>query len=419
MNPADALKKVHAAMDKLIWGENQAHWAGPFARVRHTIEITSTGTASIDRTGKIKINAELVAQLPLKQLGYVIAHECSHPMLMYWDRMPKNADTDLWNKAQDCVINAGLITDGGADALPTWAMYTPEDYTGPLITEAIYAWFRRNPDKVPQGAQGADGQPMPGAGCGTEPGPAGEDSDSSAVEPGNGPRKPSNADPAPNWGQIAQHAKVIERIVGKGSAMCDVITPKPSYQNFADLLRFGARQADTSAGRNFRTYARASRREGSDPKILLPGYVGGVPKFAIVIDASSSMFREWIAKIATETIKLAKVFPKLKIYLLTHTDRVVWAGWITDKSATRDVQDATAFGGGTEVAPAYAALAKLGQWDAILHFTDCEVERPWPVPPTRKLIIGAWGDGAWRPYSTPPAGAKLVPCRDCDMESAA
>lgn len=415
MNHADALKRVHAAMDAIVWKENQPQWAGPFAQVRHKITISDSGTASINAKGEIKISAELAASLPLKQLGYVIAHEVSHPMLDHFQRMPVGADHSLWNKAGDVCINEPIFTDGGPDALPEWVIRRPEDYTGPLITEAIYSWFRRNPDKVPQGKQGADGKPMPGAGCGAEPGPAESGQDDAQDAPGQTP----SAQPSPSWGQVAAQARAIEKIVGKGSATCDVIAPKPSYQNFADLLRFGARMADTGAGRSVRTYARASRRDGADPKILMPGYMGGAPKLAIVIDVSSSMEREWVAKIAAETIKISKLFPHLKIWLATHTDRVVWSGWITDKSATRDVVTATGFSGGTLVRPVYEALSHAGTWDAILHFTDCEVDRPWPSPPTRKFIVGAWGDGAWRPYSAPPAGAKVVPCRDCDLGVAA
>lgn len=409
MNHTDALKKVHGAMDRLLWGENQAQWAGAFASVRGKITISTSGTANINRAGEIKISAELVASLPLKQLGYVIAHECSHPMLEYFQRLPKGGDANLFNKAQDVVINEALISDGGAHALPEWVMRKPEDYTGPMITEAIYAWFRRNPDKVPQGAKGADGQPLPGAGCGTEPEP----------KPGEGEGESAQglaSAPGADWGQIAQQARAVDRVVGKGSAVCSVIAPAPSFYNFAQLLRFGARQADTSAGRDHRTYARASRRDASDPKILLPGFVGGVPKLAIVIDASASMERDWIAKIATETIKLAREFSRLKIYLVTHTEKVCWSGWISAKSAPSAVVDATAFSGGTYIAPAYAHLKQIGRWDAILHFTDCEVERPWPVPPTKRFIVGAWGSGAWVPYSAPPVGAKVIPCRDLDLE---
>jgi hypothetical protein len=287
-----------------------------------------------------------------------------------------------------------------------------------MITEAIYAYFRRNPDKVPQGAQGADGKPMPGAGCGAEPAPAQKSAQGLAegaqgTDPGQAPGQ------APSWGQIAHQARAVEKIVGKGSATCGVIAPAKSYRNFADLLRHGARMADTGAGHSVRSYARASRRDASDPKILLPGYLGGAPKLAVVIDASGSMERDWLSKIANDVIRLAKAFRSLKIYLVVHTERVVWQGWITDRTVTKDIALATAFSGGTEVGPAYEALRQLGTWDAILHCTDCEVERPWPAPPTRKLIVGAWGSGAWRPYSQPPAGTQLVPCRDPDMELAA
>jgi hypothetical protein len=319
-------------------------------------------------------------------------------MLDHFQRMPKGADRALWNKAGDIVINEPIFTDGGVDALPEWVTRKPESYTGPLQTEAIYAWFRRNPNKVPKSAQDASGKPLPGAGCGIEPSTGGAGETSSI----------------PAWGQIAAQATAIEAIVGKGSAICSVIAPGKSFYDFAQLLRLGARQADTSAGCSERTYARASRRDFGDG-ILLPGRTGGAPLFFVCVDASSSMDRDWIARIAGEIINLAKAFPRMKFYLIVHTSRVVWQGWLDAKSAGAEIPKALAFSGGTEVGPAYEALAKISpRWDAGLHFTDCEVETPWPIAPTRKLIIGAFGLGAFQPYSAPPAGATTIPCRDLE-----
>lgn len=403
MTPAEALKRIHGAMDAILWRENQPQWGPVFAQVRDRIRVDATcDTAYIDDKGNITVGLDLASTLTPKQLGYVIAHEVSHPMLDHFQRMPEGADAKLWNIAGDAIINEPIFTDGGDDALPEWVVRRPEDYTGPLITEAIYAWLRRNPDKVPKSATSASGKPLPGAGCGQE------NSEGATGGPG-----------APAWGQIANQVKATDAIVrgiGKGSATCSVIAPAPAYQDFASLLRFGARQAEIGAGRSERTYARASRRDGPSADVLLPGYAGGAPTFAVCVDCSSSMNREWIARIAGEILKLAREFLNMRFYLIVHTSRVVWEGWINAKNARVDVPKAVAFGGGTEVGPAYARLAQISsRWDAILHFTDCEVETPWPNAPTRKLIIGAFGPGAFTPYSTPPSGTKVVPCRDLDL----
>lgn len=400
MTPAEALKKIHASMDAILWRENQPQFAGAFAHARPLIKVDAQcDTAYVDTKGNITVGLELATSLPPKQLGYVIAHEVCHPMLDHFQRMPKGADARLWNIAGDVVINEPIFTDGGADALPDWVVRAPEDYNGPLQTEPIYAWLRQNPDKAPKPARSASGKPLPGAGCGAEP-PPGAD--------GAGGTDPGDA----VWAQIAAEARAIDAIVGKGSAVCSVIAPGKSYYNFAELLRFGARQADTGAGRSERTYARASRRDVA-PGIILPGQAGGTSLFAVVIDASSSMNRDWIGRIEAEVLRLAKEFKRTKFYLVTHTAHVVWSGWIEGKSAEASASAATAFAGGTCVGPAYDALAKVSKrWDAILHFTDCEVETPWPIAPTRKLIIGAFGSGAYRPWSAPPSGATVIPCRD-------
>ncbi len=413
-----ALARVKLGMDSVLW--EHPHWGPAFSQVRGLLTPDWTcETFAINAQGRIRFNPALAMSLPVRQLGWIIAHEVSHPMLDHFARMPERADGEIWNVAGDCVINAGILADGGPDALPAWVVTTPKPYTGPLVTEAIYSWLRRNPDQAPKGGKAPDGSPMPGAGCGAEPGPADGEAEGGASAPqaGQGTQAGAGQAPAPgkargaDWADVANRTRAVASLSKTGHGIVAAIKPSDPFLDLAKILRFGAQQATTGAGRATRTYSRMNRRGEGAGGICLPGYQGGGPKLGVVIDVSSSVDRSWVARMAAETIKLARAFPDLRIYLVAHTDRVCWEGWITSKSAGADVVAATSFDGGTDFGPAYRALEAQGTFDAVIHFTDCEI-KIWPAPPTRKLIVGAFGGVM---LGTPPAGATVIPCRDPDL----
>jgi predicted metal-dependent peptidase len=372
---------------------------------------------------------------------------------------------DDWNVAGDWVINERLKADG--ITLPKCAIYPPKDYPTDRArtSEAFYYWIReKRAEQAKQDEQ--DEQPEQGddsddqgdadqesqAGQGEEPGEGDDSGDQSTdqgdcsepggdtgeqgEETGQGQGQGDAHDPSndPDVGggcgviptdqrgtgepeglteaEIRQMAREIRASarqlgIGVGTSKClEALEPAEGRMPWDRLIRSGYETANAKRGHTHPTYSKRSRR--SPPGVVMPGWIDTDPKIAFLIDASSSMDRQWMAQIVAEIERCAKLY-QAPAYLITHTDRLCWEGWIRPGQHTR-VTDAVAFEGGTKAAPAYEALARAGRFDVVVHFTDCEIEKPWPTCETKRLMIGAFGSGAsGEPYSTPPEGAELIP----------
>lgn len=137
------------------------------------------------------------------------------------------------------------------------------------------------------------------------------------------------------------------------------------------------------------------------------------PSIAIVVDVSGSMSRQWVEDIIGHVKALAGTYPNIATALVVHTSEVHYADYINAQTSVKAIAGALDYSGGTFVQPAYDALAKMrNKFDALVHFTDMEVEVPWPSPPSRRLYVGHFdhgrGSGDWA--STPPSGTKVFPC---------
>jgi predicted metal-dependent peptidase len=375
---------------------------------------------------------------------------------------------DHWNVAGDWVINERLKADG--IALPECAIYPPKDYPQDRArtTEAFYYWRRAQQAQQPQpqqddqgdggegeggdddqeSAQGAGDQPGEGEETGdqatdqgdcSEPGgDTGDQGDESSEGEGSGAGEaghdPSN-DPHVGAGcgvlptdhesgegqregeglsdaEIRQMAREIRASarqigIGVGSSKClEALEPSEARLPWERLIRSGFDMANAKRGHSHPTYARRSRR--SPLGVILPAWVESDARIAFMIDVSGSMDRAWVARIVAEIERCAKLY-QARAFLVTHTDRVCWEGWITPHSQAL-VTEAIAFSGGTRAQPAYEAVDRAGRFDVLIHFTDCEIDKPWPENPAKRLIVAAFGSGATgEPWSTPPEGAELIP----------
>lgn len=103
-------------------------------------------------------------------------------------------------------------------------------------------------------------------------------------------------------------------------------------------------------------------------------------------------------------------FPGLRVFVATHTDALIWAGWI-DEGAPSRWGEATGATGGTDPAPAFRALEASGErFDVQIHFTDCELIRWERASNGGRFMIGACGAGAdGRPYCPFPPDAQVIP----------
>lgn len=395
----------------LALGFKHPHFLMVHDRVRNlwTVDL-SVKTMAIDEKGRIYVNPTFARQLPGDQLGGVICHELLH---LAYDHATRKGTRDhkRWNIACDMAINHALRADG--IALPPKALYPPTGYTGEIRAEPLYDFLAANPEAGEGAGEGeGEGEPNVGEGCGLRPAPEG----SEGAEGANGsePKDGEGLGQGETWADVGAQARAMARMIGSGSsAVATLLTPGTPRIDWRKVLRQGFQIAASARIREVPTYSKAARRSAvGDASIILPGWTGTQPTVAVVIDVSGSMDRKWVDLIVAECVKLTQTFPGSRAYLVSHTDQVCWEGWITDGNARSAIDASVQFSGGTHATPAYDAVRAVGaRFDALVHFTDMEIETPWPSVPAKRLIVGAFGSGAnGDPYSKPPAGTMTIPC---------
>jgi hypothetical protein len=390
-------------------------------RVRHLVTLDDTGaitgTACVDAGGRIVFARAFLRTLSAPEIGGVLAHELLH--LVYAHHLRQGGrDARIWNLAADACINGALREDG--ITLPAGAYFAPADYTGTLQAEPLHDHLAQNPPPPPPGGKGkgkpgedpADGDPQVGQGCGVRPAPAGAGGEDPADSDGQGQDPaPGALRPGETWADVRALVEATCAQIGSGSgAVRRLLQPAPARTDWRALLRRGAQIAQGAQVREAPTYAKASRRQ--IPGTLRPGYTSTRPRLAVVIDVSGSMDRAWVDQCVAECQRMVRTWPGLRVYVATHTDDLIWAGWIGEAEGARGAwEDATGATGGTDPAPAFRAVEASGaSFDALIHFTDCELVRWERASNARRFLIGACGAGAdGRPFAPFPEDAEVVP----------
>ncbi len=436
-NPGDAIARIGRALRRYTWDHPQIVALASTFTVR---EDPKAGTAYVTGQRAITVNPDLIMGVPGAQVFGIMAHEYCHPLFDHFERardlglvsskgkVLKPGPFKIWGLACDMAINAGLRAD--KIELPEWVVYPPDNYAGDLSAESLY---RHLLEEDPEGeetegaGQSGDGdRPQVGAGCLPEPDQGEGSGDPS---PGQGQGTPTEGQGAGQGGgnepgewhvhvptdteqREAEAMRGMIKAIGSGSsAIARMIEARPSRSDWRKILAGAYSTVSRSNRRDWQSYNRSSRRDpGGEGAIIQPGYVGTEPRIAIAIDCSGSMDRTWIQAIIGEVTRLAGQFPGVRTYLVTHTDRVTWEGWIKAGGDQGKLFQATAFSGGTRVGPAYDAIAKAGRFDQIVHFTDCQVEAPWPKLPARRGVVAAYGSLSYQ--QAPPPGARVIACTE-------
>lgn len=470
LQAGDAKKRVRNAMSAT--GFSHPHYLIAWSRIVDLLTedpALPSETMAIASNGKIMIHPNFVATLPAGQLPGCIIHEILHLALGHFERAQSMGllGTDgmptpgmdlrllfLWNVAGDMAINSALRDDG--IALPEFAVYPPAEYPSNLgrSTEDYYSWLlqkmkeqdqeqKQDQQGKPQGGQGSKlGKNQRGSGSslddilGKDPSKPAKVGAGCGVERGEGKQAPNdpnaqdqdqggqgtegNGSPMPGQGpaigdQLGADLRAGAKLVGKGSsAVSRLLEPKVARIPWRKVLKSGFDTAMARRGLDVASLARPSRRSLAPGAVVMPGRITADPRIAIVIDVSGSMDRKWVEQIVSECEALCKVYPGAKALLITHTDQVTWEGWVKAGQSAK-LGDAVNFTGGTDADPAYARVgeiqAETRPFDALIHFTDCELTR-WPENPARKLVVGAFGSGATNPYCKPPPNAEVIPCAE-------
>lgn len=444
------LDRVQRASRKLVF--EHPHFFAALSRVQWK-EDPKASTFNVSPKFEIRFNPEFSRSLTGPELIGVIAHECLHPVFDHFDRAKSIglvsdaghvADPQRWQTwgiACDMVINAALRES--KITLPKCAVYPPTEYTGALRVEPIYQWLREKQQEKGEQSEGGEqgegeeqSEPQVTAGCLPVPTPdkkkeqgkgqgQGEQSEGDGQagqgqgdgsDPSDSQSGGMNVSPmSPEMKEIGEQirSELLGKARGEGSSAMEALLERtPSRTDWRQILTGAVSQVARTTRRDWQTYSRRDRRSPIRG-VQWPGWQGMEPRIALVIDCSSSMSRDWIKAIIGHAERLCSQYPGTRIYLVTHTDRVTFEGWLKPGGDTAKLFEATAHGGGTRVTPAYDAIRALNaRFDFLVHFTDCEIEMPWPEPPARRCVIGAFGSGAVCPDVEIPAGARLLPCKE-------
>lgn len=406
MNEKELSKKLLEAGQALCWNaEGTAIGAQFLARLFPSLKfVPGLGTAGVSTEG-LSVDPEWAAGLSLANLAAIEFHETFHVLAGHLDQLVelgiarrsttnpgsietvagKEVEARWANIAQDVVINEliaklkiGRLPEGCVYATTLTEMSGGKAYSGPMVSEDIYRWIVANVER-PQ-------QPPPppefGKGCSPTGLPAGIDA--VAVE--------------------QMRAAAREAAIGTGSMIAEALAPRAAKVDWRKVLKNAVESSEEANDQTERSFARPSRR--TFPDIIVPGLIGTESRVAVIVDVSGSVGPEWAAKAAGYIEKLGTDFPGVGIFLATHTDVLTWSGWVVPGQDRSAITDSLKFTGGTDAAPAYDAVrATKARFDAVIHFTDCELPA-WPACPARKLIVGVLCQSTV-PGGLPP-GAKAV-----------
>lgn len=267
---------------------------------------------------RVLYNPRFVESLTDEEVKFLVAHECSHPMLEHNYRRG-DRDPRRWNQAGDYVINQ-LLTDEGIGKMIEGGLLNPQLHqAGNGTTDGIY-------NLLPEDD-------------GNDPLDDCEDGEGSPAE---------NEQQAAEWkvkvAQAAQAAKMmgkmsagIERFVG------EVLAPKVDWR---DVLHRFVEKAKVDT----RSFARPNRRFLSQGLYLPTSSGETLGELCFAIDCSGSIDDKTISQFAAEIRAVKEDMNPLKIHVVYFDSEV---SHYESYEANDSLNIKPHGGGGTDFAPVF------------------------------------------------------------------
>lgn len=337
-------EKIDLSFSKL--GIREPFIAAVVCKVKR--ELTAKVPTAATNGAVIKYNPQWCEQWSAEQLFGLTLHEALHIVLMHpWRR--EGRDPELWNYANDAVINAYArargyqLPDGGVN-LP-WV-------TEAMSSEEVYERLKKNPPP-PQGGSGGKGEPKPNAGGFDGQG----DLEDCVDEATKTDMEVTIATAAKMAKECGQGSALIDRILG------EVGKARVRWQDEVRSMLTEAAAADYS-------YRRANKRMIS-AGIYLPSLhseaLGGL---AIGFDTSGSMSDGDCKQIATEIATIVEDLQPTFIEVI-YCDTQVTRVQRFDRSDELILQPRG--GGGTRFKPVFDHIEKSDErYCGLVFFTDLE-----------------------------------------------
>jgi len=372
-------------------------------------ETPAVQTLAVSETGILYYNPTFVGALPVGELAAVLEHEVLHVVLRHAARAKARGvlpdQRIIWNIAADCAINETL-RDGGR-ILPACGVF-PETFhlAARQTAEAYFDLLLQQQQQQQNGSSGSgsgssklDAAAGVCAGdCGSAAG--GNPADAEATDPDAAADARSQVELDTACRQTAVAAQMHAKTHGRGSVpagilqWADTALAPPVINWRAKLARIVRGHAARVKGMTDLAWGAPSRRQaglGFGPgRAVLPHYVAYAPNVAVILDTSGSMggmigtaLTEIDALLRAVAARVTFVACDAQVHALAKTERLV------------DVRRNLKGGGGTDMEPAFAAIAAQRKApDLIVCVTDAEIGDPGPQPLSRVLWVVVGGSAA-------------------------
>ena len=384
--------------------------------------------AAVTATGRVLVNPQVFAELPLRDAVFVLAHELLHLALDTFGRKSLFDDHETVNRAHDYIINDMLRQElnmspplNGLDLLGA----------SEKSLEQIIAWMNQSKDKLPPPCWQWNG------GHGTPPAVDGTLSramrDAGLLPaPGTKPTSPDlvrswhldNLDAIPDelerelfpderqtakrtiakLGQavakslslreLARHLDEHSRTAGgSGNTSIELTALRGSYAPPWELVLQHWLEAQSPGDRS---YARPSRRGADRTDCVLPGRTRIGWTLHIVLDTSGSMLDD-LPRILGTIADFCESTGVAVIHLIQCGDTLAADDWVL----VEDVSSVTLLGGGDGgLSPGFERLAADPEVTAALIITDTYEEYPQAEPPFNVLWAVIHNQRFEPPYGT-------------------
>ena len=339
-------KKDEAARDKLITARVglllRAPFFGNIATRMNLVNADSWLPTAATDGRRFYYNSEFVANMPLKQLEFLVGHEVLHAVYDHMGRRG-NRDPKLWNIADDYCVNYDLVEQRVGDRIPS-ALYD-EKFKG-MAAEEVYDYLYENAEKIDVNklAKQLLDEHMDGDDEGDGDGDGNDDGD----KPGNGRPRLSKEEQKEIRDELRDAILAAASAAGAGNVpggvkrlIKDLTEP---VMNWRELLQ---QQIESTVKSDY-TWSRPSRRSWHMDAVM-PGMKPGTQIDVVIgIDTSGSITDEDLRVFLSEIKGIMETYDEYKIHV---------CGWDTavhnsEVFTSDNLEDIASFvpggGGGTD-----------------------------------------------------------------------
>jgi predicted metal-dependent peptidase len=380
----------------------------------------SIGTFAIDKHWRLYYDPVTLKEWGIEKAAGVLIHEINHVLRSHFKRTEMRSATNfmLANIAQDLEINDDLIEDNiplPKDVLLPKAFGLPNG----KVWEEYYQTLYDNADKyeICDGScgegnenDGKSGESSKGKmhihikSCGSGAhNHKDEYEESDSVGDKISPAE-QEAIKRAVASEIQEYAKKTRGTVPAGlKRWADTyLDPKvPWFKELRVSLRKGI--ADAMGMVDF-SYGRVSRRQATQPDMILPGFRKPSPSVGVIIDTSGSMGTKELVRALAEIRSILKTTGRIKDTLVLTVDADVHFA----KKIVNPKQIELLGGGGTDMTKGFTYIDKLRRKpDVVVLITDGYT--PFPSKPTSyKTICLVVGEGGTELKSQIPTWMKQI-----------